>query len=213
MDNQYKIILADDHAVLRAGLKMVIESKEDLHVVGEASDGVELLELMGRQPCDMVILDLGMPNLNGLDALTEVKAKFPKTKVVILTTHKQRSFLKKALSKGAIGYVLKEDAHVKLLAAIQDGRKGKKFISDEMLTYMIDDYAPDTTSGVTAELLSSREKEILHLTANGLTSREIGERLDISPRTVEAHRANIKEKLNLANTSELIKYAMDHGLS
>lgn len=211
--NPFRIILADDHAVLRAGLKLLIEGKSEHKVVGEAANGVELMELLAAEPTDMVILDLGMPQMNGLEALDEIRVKHPGVKTIVLTTHKDRSFLKKALSKGAGGYILKEDAHDKLLAAISDCRKGKKAISEELLSFMIDEYTHDLTSPVTTELLTHREKEILHLTANGLTSREIGERLEISPRTVEAHRANIKEKLSLANNSELIKYAIDHGLN
>lgn len=209
---EYRIILADDHAILRAGVKMVIENKPDLKVVGEVANGRELLDMVAKEPCDMIVLDLNMPLMNGIEALEYLQIHFPKIAVLVLTTHKEKAFLKRALAKGAKGYLLKEETHDKLLSAISDIRQGKKAISSDMTTLIVEDFSSDLSSALTVDLLSVREKEILHYSANGLTSKEIGERLDISARTVEAHRANIREKLGIETQSELIKFAIDHNL-
>lgn len=210
--SDYRIILADDHPILRAGVKVLIEGKPGLKVVAEASNGQELLDHLAKSPCDMVILDLNMPMMNGIEVLEYMQIHFPKVAPIVLTTHKEKPFLKRSLSKGARGYLLKEDTHDKLLSAINDVRQGKRVISAEMTSLIVDDYSSDLSSPLTADLLTQREREILSYTANGLTSREIAERLDISSRTVEAHRANIREKLGITTVSELVKYAMDHNL-
>lgn len=211
-NTDYKIVLADDHPILRAGIKVLIESKPGLKVVGQASNGQALLDLLAKTPCDMVILDLNMPLMNGIEALEYRQIHFPKVVPIVLTTHKEKPFLKRSLSKGARGYLLKEETHDKLLSAINDVRQGKRVISAEMTSLIVDEYSTDLTSPLTADLLTQREKEILGLTANGLTSKEIAERLDISARTVEAHRANVREKLGISTVSELVRYAMDHNL-
>jgi len=209
---EYRIIIADDHPVVVAGMKVLIESKPGFKVVGEATNGQELLDLVAKLPCEMVILDLNMPQMNGIEALEYLHMHFPSIHILVLTTHKERPFLKRSLSKGARGYLLKDESHGKLLSAIDEIRLGKKVISNEMTSLIIDDFSSDLTSPLTADLLSAREKEILHLTVNSLTSKEIAERLDISARTVEAHRANIREKLGITTQTELIKYAMEHNL-
>ena len=209
---EYRIVLADDHSILRAGVKVLIEAKLGLKVVGEASNGRELLDLLPHTPCDMVILDLNMPLVNGIEALEYIQMHFPRVNTVVLTTHKEKAFLKKSLSKGAKGYLLKEETHDSLISAILDVKKGKKVISSEMTSLIVDEFSSDLSSPLSADLLTHREKEILSYTANGLTSKEIAERLDISSRTVEAHRANIREKLDISTVSELVKYAMDHNL-
>lgn len=209
---QIRIVLAEDHVVIRAGLRLLVETREGYKVVGEVSDGVELLDFLASNACDVVVLDLGMPRLNGLDTLAEIRKRNYNVKCIVLTTHKNRSFLKKSIALGAMGYVLKEDAHEMLLNAIDVCFQGKKFISEELMKFMIDELAPEDGGSISPDMLSEREKQIVHLSANGLTSKEIGERLEISFRTVEVHRANIREKLNLANNSELIKFAIEHGL-
>jgi two-component system, NarL family, response regulator NreC len=210
--NEYRIILADDHSILRAGVKVLIEGKPGLKVVGEAANGQDLLDLLAQTACDMVILDLNMPLMNGIEALEYMQIHFPKIAPMVLTTHKEKPFLKRSLAKGARAYLLKEETHDRLISAINDVRQGKRVISSEMTNLIVEDFSTDLSSPLTADLLTQREKEILSLTANGLTSKEIGERLDISARTVEAHRANIREKLGIATASELIKYAIDHNL-
>ncbi len=209
---EYQIILADDHSILRAGVKVLIEGKPGFKVVGEVGNGQDLLDLLAKVPCDMVVLDLNMPLMNGIEALEYMQMHFPRVAVLVLTTHKEKPFLKRALAKGAKGYLLKEETHDKLISAISDIRQGKRVISAEMTSLIVDDYSTDLSSPLTADLLTQREKEILSLTANGLTSKEIAERLDISARTVEAHRGNVREKLGITTMSELVKYAMDHNL-
>lgn len=208
----YRIILADDHSILRAGVKVLVETKPGYKVVGEVANGQELLDMLPTTPCDMVILDLNMPVMNGIETLEYMQMHFPRVAPLVLTTHKEKPFLKRALAKGARGYLLKEETHDKLLSAISDIRQGKRVVSAEMTSLIVDDYMTDLSSPLSADLLTQREKEILSYTANGLTSKEIGERLDISARTVEAHRANIREKLGIENMSELVKYAMEHNL-
>lgn len=208
----YQIILADDHSILRAGVKVLIEGKPGFKVVGEVGNGQDLLDLLAKIPCDMVVLDLNMPLMNGIEALEYMQMHFPRVAVLVLTTHKEKPFLKRALAKGAKGYLLKEETHDKLISAISDIRQGKRVISAEMTSLIVDDYSTDLSSPLIADLLTQREKEILSLTANGLTSKEIAERLDISARTVEAHRGNVREKLGITTMSELVKYAMDHNL-
>jgi DNA-binding NarL/FixJ family response regulator len=211
-EKAYRIILADDHSILRAGVKVLIEAKPEYKVVGEAGNGEELLELLGQTECDMVILDLNMPVMNGIEVLEYLQLHYPKIATLVLTTHKEKPFLKRSLAKGAKGYLLKEETHDRLLSAISDIRQGKKAISPEMTSLIVEDYATDLSSHLSAELLTAREKEILSYTANGLTSKEIAERLDISARTVEAHRANIRDKLGIETMSDLVKFAMDHNL-
>lgn len=208
----YRIILADDHSILRAGVKVLIETKPGYKVVGEVGNGQELLDMLPATQCEMVILDLNMPVMNGIETLEYMQIHFPRVAPLVLTTHKEKPFLKRALAKGARGYLLKEETHDKLLSAISDIRQGKRVVSAEMTSLIVDDYMTDLSSPLSADLLTQREKEILSYTANGLTSKEIGERLDISARTVEAHRANIREKLGIENMSELVKYAMEHNL-
>ena len=208
----FQVVLADDHAIVRAGLKLLIEQSQRFRVVAEVSDGLQLLEYLDRSPCELVVLDIGMPRMDGLQALSRILEKHPRTRVVMLTTYSSHSYLKKSMANGAYGYVAKEDAHEKLIEALDSVKQGKRYVSKDMLNIVIDNVAPAQKGTIGPEILSSREKEILHLTANGLTSREIGERLDISFRTVEVHRANIREKLGLENNSELIKYAVARGL-
>ncbi len=205
------IILADDHSVIRAGLKLVVERSKKYKVVREAANGKELLAFLEEVPCDIVVLDLGMPEMNGLAALEVMQKKFPKVKTVVLTTHKERSFLRKSLQLGALGYILKEDAYESLIAAMDSTLKNQKYISRDLMNLIVDNFTNDSRDGMSVELLTDREKQVLHLTANGLTSKEIAERLEISHRTVEVHRGNIREKLGFANNSELMKYAIENG--
>jgi len=207
-----RILLADDHKLVRAGLRLLIEQTQKYHIVGEVGDGKALVGFLKTRACDLIVLDLGMPLMHGLDALQEIHQTWPQIKVIVVTTHRSKAFLRRALENGAQGYVLKDDARETLLFAIQTVLEGQRFISPSLLGTMIREVMPADTGKIAAEVLSPREREILHLTANGLTSRDIGERLDISHRTVEVHRANIKEKLGLATNTELVKFAIENGL-
>lgn len=199
----YLIVLADDHALFRQGLKKIIEGVADLEVAGEAGDGLELLSLLQTTVPHLVILDISMPRLRGIEAVREVKKRFPAVKVLILTMH--REYLHQALSAGAEGYLLKEDADRELFSAIDKIRHGRTYISPRLRDDLAEDEVP------VLEPLSARETEVLHLLSGGKTNREIAANLSISVRTVEAHRATIMSKLNLRNTADLVRYAIEKG--
>jgi two-component system, NarL family, response regulator NreC len=201
----YRIVLADDHALFRQGLRKIIEGVADLEVAGEAGDGLELLSLMEMEIPMMVILDISMPKLRGIEAVREVKKRFPAVKVLVLTMH--REYLHQALSAGAEGYLLKEDADRELFSAIDKIRLGRRYISPRLRGELADDELP------VPEPLSARETEILNLIAGGKSNREIAEILSISVRTVEAHRATILSKLNLRNTADLVRFAIEKGFA
>ncbi|MBI5076193.1 MAG: response regulator transcription factor [Nitrospirae bacterium] len=215
MAETYRIILADDHKLLRSGLKGILESVAGLEVVGEAGDGLELLKLLGRITPNLVILDISMPNLRGIEAVSRIRHQYPEVQVLILTMHNDRSYLHQAIAAGAAGYLLKEDADPDLFIAIEKIRQGKIYVSPHLAEDMLDDWAGmhrgAVNSSVRSGVLTPREKEVLKLIAEGKTSREIGELLFISVRTVERHRANIMDRLEIRNTADLVRYAMQEG--
>ena len=199
----YPIVLADDHALIRQGLRRLIQGVDDLEVTGEAGDGIELLSLLSVMTPRMVILDISMPNLRGIEAVHAIKSKHPDVKILILTMHKE--YLHQALSAGADGYLLKEDADRDLFSAIENIRHGRVYVSPRLAGELLGNRPPP------AEPLSRREKEILQLIAKGKSNKEIGETLFISVRTVESHRASILRKLNLKNTADLVTHAIQKG--
>jgi DNA-binding NarL/FixJ family response regulator len=216
MESPFKILLADDHVMFRRGIRSIIQGMDSVEVVGEASDGLELLRLLREAPPHLVIMDISMPNLRGLEATREIKVIDPEVKVLILTMHKDREYLYHALTAGAEGYLLKEDADVELISAIETLRKGGTFISPLLSTQMADIFVEKFRSGgdplaAPEEPLTVREREIIKLIAEGKSSKEIGELLFISSRTVQHHRANIMKKLSVRKTADLIKYAIQKG--
>jgi DNA-binding NarL/FixJ family response regulator len=216
LGNPYRIVLADDHAMFRRGVKRIIQENADLEVVGEAADGLELLEIIKKSPPDMVIADVSMPNLRGLEATREIKMAFPEIRVIILTMHKDKEYLYHALSAGAEGYLLKEDADIELFSAIKTIRQGGAYISRLLAPQMTDIFMErqrlrEGQGKLPAELLTTREREIIKLIAEGKSSKEIAGLLYISSRTVQHHRANIMRKLNIKKTADLVKYAIQKG--
>jgi DNA-binding NarL/FixJ family response regulator len=216
LGNPYRIVLADDHAMFRRGVKRIIQENADLEVVGEAADGLELLEIIKKSPPDMVIADVSMPNLRGLEATREIKMAFPEIRVIILTMHKDKEYLYHALSAGAEGYLLKEDADIELFSAIKTIRQGGTYISRLLAPQMTDIFMErqrlrEGQGKLPAELLTTREREIIKLIAEGKSSKEIAGLLYISSRTVQHHRANIMRKLNIKKTADLVKYAIQKG--
>jgi DNA-binding NarL/FixJ family response regulator len=212
----FKILLADDHVMFRRGVKKIIEGIKGVKVVGEASDGLELLRLLREINPNLVIMDISMPNLRGLEATREIKAIDSEIKVLILTMHKDREYLYHALTAGAEGYLLKEDADEELITAIETLRHGGTFITPLLSAQMADIFVDKFRSGgelrtAPEEPLTVREREITKLIAEGKSSKEIGELLFISSRTVQHHRANIMRKLNLKKTADLVKYAIQKG--
>jgi DNA-binding NarL/FixJ family response regulator len=211
--SSYQIALADDHLMFRNGLKRIIEESKELLVIGEANDGIELLNLLKKSAPDMVILDLSMPRLRGLEAAHEIKTLYPEVKILILTMHKSKEYLMQALSSRADGYLLKEDTDGELIAAIDTIRRGKIYISPllaEELTINLVEYI-NRSGKPLDETLSTREKEVLTLIADGKSNKEIADLLFISPRTVEHHRASINKKLKIQNIVDLVKYAIREG--
>jgi DNA-binding NarL/FixJ family response regulator len=210
----YRVILADDHALFRSGVKRILEEIPGIEVVGEAADGLQLLGLLKEMTTDLVILDISMPKLRGLEAIQEIKTSYPEVQVLILTMHKDAEYLSYALGAGATGFLLKQDADPELLEALTTIRQGKIYLSPA-----ISEVVPDllrrgqTPEGTPRELLTNREREILKLLADGKSSKEIGELLFISIRTVQNHRANIMRKLKVRRTTDLIKYAVQKGYS
>ena len=211
----YHIVLVDDHVMFRQGLKRILEESPDLEVVGEVDCGLELLKLLEKLVPDLVILDISMPNLRGLEAIHEIKMNHPNVKILVLTMHKDKEYLHQALSAGAEGYLLKEDADSELFSAIGRVRQGKKYVSPKLSEGLAEDWVKltqgDHGPSFEAERLTIREREVLKLIAEGKSSREIGELFFISVRTVERHRANVMDKLNLRKTADLVKYAIQKG--
>ncbi len=211
----YRIVLADDHVLVRQGLRRILAEEADLEVVGEASDGLELLELLNRIKPDLVILDIFMPNLRGIEAIHEIKKIYPDMKVLILTMNKDKEYLYLALSEGAKGYLLKEDADKELFSAIEKVRQGKTYISPFFSEEVVDDLVQigkgDAKAVFETDPLTIREREVLKLIAEGKSSKEIAHALFISVFTVNNHRASIMEKLNLKTATDLVKYAIRKG--
>ncbi len=211
----YSIILADDHALVRQGLRRILEGTEDLEVVGEANDGLELLQLLTRITPQMVILDIFMPNLRGIEAITEIKTMHPDVKILILTMHRDKEYLYLALSAGAKGYLLKEDAPQELFSAIAKVRQDKTYISPHFADKVVDDLVQigrgDAKVLFETDALTPREREVLKLIAEGKSSKEIAALLFISVFTVNNHRASIMEKLKLKKATDLVKYAIRKG--
>jgi DNA-binding NarL/FixJ family response regulator len=206
----YRIVLADDHALFLQGLKEVLKGVGDLKVIGEAFDGRELLNLLNKVTPDMVILDISMPNLRGIEAIKEIKTVCPDAKILMLTMHNDKEYLYQAIAAGADGYFLKKDAHTELFSAIERVRRGKVYVSPSLSEDMAEDWEK-IRQGFRKSILTTREIEVLKLIAEGKSNKEIGDLLFISMHTVERHRANIMEKLNFKKTADLVKYAIQKG--
>uniref|UniRef100_A0A7C3V4M0 Response regulator transcription factor n=1 Tax=Desulfobacca acetoxidans TaxID=60893 RepID=A0A7C3V4M0_9BACT len=203
----YPIILADDHVLFRRGVKRIIEEMAGLEVVGEANDGLELLELLKQKKPHLIILDISMPNLRGLEAAREIKDLYPQIKILLLTMHKKKDFLRQGLEAGVDGFLVKEDADTELLKAVETIRGGGKYFSP-LLSASLADLA--FQRGKT-DPLTKREKEIAKLLAEGKSNKEIAELLYISIYTVRRHRDNIMRKLDLKGLADMVRYAMEQG--
>ena len=214
MEKKTKVFLTDDHAILRAGLKSLVDREPTMKVVGEASDGEELMEKLERTACDVVVLDISMPNMDGLAALQRIRKEYPKVKILVLTMQKDTDHFKKAMDLKASGYLLKDDAFEQLSLAIRLIVKGKTFVSPSMSSLVTQRYLRqegDDDSG-SVGVLTAREKQILQLIASGLPNKTIAARLKLSVRTVETHRSHLSNKLGLRNTAQLVKFAMAKGM-
>lgn len=210
-----RIILADDHAVMRRGLRLLLEQQRDFEIVGEASDGREAVKLAETLKPDIAVLDITMPNLNGIEAARQITAKQLGVSIVVLSMHADESFVLRALKAGARGYLLKESPESDFINAIRMVSEGKSFFSPTVSRMLVEDYVrqlQDRDIEDSYELLTLREREILQLIAEGKSNKEIANMLYLSLYTVETHRSNILEKLNLHSVPELILYAVRKGV-
>ena len=208
-----RILIADDHGVIRAGLRALLEDIPDITVVGEASDGGEALAKAVELKPDILLMDLSMPNMGGIEATLQLSQREPKVRVLILTVHEEESLLKEVVRIGAAGYIVKRAAQEDLLHAIRVVARGDLYIHPTMTRALFNEapaYAP--LQMPESETLTQREIEVLQLLAKGYTNRQIAEQLSLSPRTVEGHRANLSGKLGLHSRVELVEYAEKHGL-
>jgi DNA-binding NarL/FixJ family response regulator len=213
----YRLVIAEDHKMLRDTLRMLFNTDPEtrMKVVGEAGDGREAVQCVARHHPDLVLMDLSMPGMSGQQAISEIKSSTPSTKILVLTMHSAEEIIMSALKAGADGYVLKEDSFDELLVAMKHVLEGKPHLSPEVSQKVLQGYLKATDpgdAGTSQETLTPRESEIIRLVAEGYKSREIAERLGISLKTVETHRAHTMKKLDLRNAAEMTLYAIQQGL-
>jgi two-component system response regulator NreC len=210
-----RIALADDHQLMRSGLRVLLEQQPDFTVVGEASDGREAVTLVDSQKPDVLVMDIGMPNLNGIEAAAQITQAHPEISIVMLSMHSDESYVLRALKAGAKGYLLKDSAETDLIRAVHSVADSKSFFSPAVSKVLLDDYVRKLKRSGTEDpydLLTPREREVLQLVAEGKSNKEVASLLNLSVYTVETHRANIMEKLNLHGVPELILYAVRKGI-
>jgi two-component system response regulator NreC len=213
--DKIRVLLADDHTILRAGLKIMLNAQPDIETIGEASDGKQAISEAERLSPDVIIMDITMPECNGIEATRQIKRLLPDVRVLILTMHENEEYLFQTLRAGAAGYMLKEAADTDLISAIRVVSGGRFYLSPSAQSMLVSDYLQRVHTGEERDsysALTEREREILKLVAEGYTNSQIGERLFISPKTVDTHRTHIMDKLNLHSRAELVKYAMRRGL-
>jgi two-component system response regulator NreC len=207
-----RILIADDHGVLRAGLRALLNAESDLHVVGEAADGTEALRLCGELKPEVVLLDVAMPGMSGIEVTQELKKAHPDTYVLILTVHEDESLLQEAIRAGAAGYIVKRAVESELINAIRAVAHGDLYIHPAMMRALFKDLNPRPANSAPVQALTRREIDVLRLIAQGYTNRQMADTLSLSVRTVETHRANVMSKLGLNSRVELVHYAKEHGL-
>ena len=207
-----RILLADDHTVLRSGLRALLSAQADLEVAGEAADGGEALRLAQTIKPDVVVMDIGMPGVSGIDATARIRRELPATKVLILSMHDDQGYLRQALRAGASGYVLKKAADTELLAAIRAAARGEIFLDPSLAKGLVEDVVLPKSQEPGIPTLSEREREVLHLLARGHTNQQVADHLCIGVKSVETYKARLMDKLGLKGRAELVRYALTHGL-
>ena len=211
--NQYGVLLADDHVLIRHGIKNIIKKDERFKVVGEVSNGKQLMGFLEESEVDLIILDISMPDIGGMEAIGLVKGKYPWIKILMLTMHQNKQYFYNAMAAGADGYLMKDDSDGELLVAIEKVLSGKSYISP----YMTDEFADDVISMYRNERrspfqeLTKREKEVLQFVVQGLTSKQMAEHLNLSQRTIDHHRSSLLRKFNRKNSVDLVNYAVRNG--
>jgi len=216
MSAKIRLLLADDHAVLRSGLRLLLSEQPDMEVVGEASDGEEAIEKARELSPDVLLLDITMPGVGGLEALDRIKKENPQIRVVVLTMHDDESYMERIMTSGGSGYVLKRAADTELLSAIRAVHQGGVYLHPSMTRALVNQLqrrtaAQERQSHLESKL-SEREREVLKLIAQGYTNKEIADMIFLSVKTVETHKAHIMDKLELRSRAELVRYALDNGL-
>lgn len=210
-----RIVLADDHTVMRSGLRLLLERQQNLQVVGEAADGKQAVEVAATEKPDVVVMDIAMPHLNGVEAARQIVLRSPQTAIVILSMHSDESYVIRSLKAGARAYLLKDSAEADLITAIRAITEGKSFFSPAVRQLLKEDYMrqlAEMGAEDTYELLTTREREVLQLVAEGKSNKEVANLLNLSLYTVETHRTHILQKLNLHSVPELILYAVRKGI-
>lgn len=211
MKKKIRILLADDHAVVRQGFRMILAGQPDMEIVGEAGNGREAVELAEKLLPDVIVMDVTMPELNGIEATRRLQTSTPHSRVLALSMHKDSVYVREILRAGARGYLLKDAIDSDLLAAVRAVSRGEGYLSPVISDAVLSDYRKHVTNPI--DLLSSREREVLQMIAEGKTNKEIATILNLSVYTVDAHRGRIMEKLNLHSTTELVKFAIRNGLT
>jgi DNA-binding NarL/FixJ family response regulator len=215
VSKEYRIVIAEDHTILREGLKALLVSDSKLKVVGEAEDGRDAVRLAEKLTPDLILMDLSMPRMNGMEAIVEIKKRLSNIKIVVLTVHKTEEYILAALQAGADGYLLKDDTHAELMMAIKSVFSGKTYLSPAISEKVIKGYIDGRKTLKTStswDSLSRREREVLKLIAEGNKNKEIAEYLFLSLKTVEKHRSNLMRKLDLHNAAALTAFAIEKGL-
>ncbi|MBN9391077.1 MAG: response regulator transcription factor [Chloroflexi bacterium] len=212
-----RIVLADDHPIVRQGLRTLLESQPEFQVVGEAENGLTAISLVEQLKPDILILDIMMPGLNGLEVVKRVRQNTPQTQVVVLSLHSNEPYVLEALRSGAAAYVLKASSNASLIEAVKAVSLGRHYLSPPLSERAIELYIEQANGGNEPEedgytILTTREREVFQLIAEGLSNAQVGEKLTISPRTAETHRTNIMRKLHLHNENELVRYAIQRGV-
>jgi DNA-binding NarL/FixJ family response regulator len=208
--------LADDHAIVRDGLKLLLDAQQDIEVLGSVSDGREAVQAVEQLHPDVVILDIAMPELNGIEAAIQIREIHPTAEVIILSMHSAIEHVSRALKAGARGYLLKESAGVEVVNAVRTVHSGHRYLSQKISEQLIDDYVQQrdvAEAGSPLERLSAREREVLQLVVEGKSSAEIAETLFLSPKTVETYRSRLMQKLRISDVPSLVKFAIRHGVT
>lgn len=213
-NSTYQVIIADDHSLIRQGIKSIIGDEQGIHVVAEAANGVELLQVLKSEPSDMIILDLSMPDMNGLEAIEQIKKMYPEIKVLVVTMHGDSQHFYQSIAVGVHGYLIKEDSDAELIKAIEMIRAGKTYVSPQLQKDISGDMinAFREQANVPVITLSAREKQVLELVVQGHTSKSIAGLLNLSPRTVDHHRASLIRKFHMKNTVDLVNYVVRNNL-
>lgn len=208
-NSKIRVVVADDHAILRSGLRMLINAESDMEVVGEAAEGGEVAPALREAAADVLLLDITMPAGGGLRALTEVRRLWPQVRVLILTMHEDPAYLRSVLAAGASGYVLKRAVDADLLFAIRAVHRGGTFVDPSLAQNLLPQAAPAAGKG---NLLSPRERQVLQLVAEGYTNQQVADRIFVSVKSVETYRARIAQKLSLKNRADFVRYALESGM-